>query len=133
MSDTGTITIHAPVRLDIVHNAIIGAFEGASTYWLRGAELMEGWTKPDDQLVWWGHRQVISEPFKAEIRFDLPDKDEGNGEGRKTIGNDDLGRALALMFEKSPKHFADLIAEQDDATTHDVFMQYLVLGEVVYG
>lgn len=37
------------------------------------------------------------------------------------------------MAEKSPRHFADLLSEDDDATTHDVFIQHVLFGEVIYG
>jgi hypothetical protein len=40
---------------------------------------------------------------------------------------------LQLMADKYPRHFADFIADNDDAITGDVFLQCCLLGEVVYG
>ena len=37
------------------------------------------------------------------------------------------------MAEKYPRHFTDMIQEQDDATTADVFFQCVVLQDVIYG
>ena len=43
-----------------------------------------------------------------------------------------LERGIAVMRKKSPKQFGLLVAEEDDATTHDVFIQYALFGEVVF-
>lgn len=125
--------INVNISLAIVHNTIVGAFEGGSNHWLHTAKLIEGYRKLDDNLVWWGHIEVLEQPFKFEVTFDDPNEDEGSATGKRTITNVDLTRALTLMAAKSPRHFSDLVSEGDDAITHDVFMQYLILDDVVYG
>lgn len=125
-----TFTMNLPVEL--IHNAIIGALEGGSNYWLRDASLVSGFRKPEDKLVWWGHREVFEQRFEVVIRFDDPEDSEGTGAGSRTLTNEDLTRAASLMASKSPSHFADLLSESDDAETHDVFMQYLVLDDIIY-
>lgn len=40
---------------------------------------------------------------------------------------------LALMKEKFPKHWADLVEENDDLITGDCFLQLAVFGEWIYG
>lgn len=129
---TTEITINISVSIDKIHNAIIGAFEGGSCYWVHDATLRKGYQRPDDDLVWWGREEVFSQDFEFEARFDDPYKPEGNGAGRKFITNADIPRALELMATRSPKAFSDLMTEDDDATTHDVFMQYLLLGDIIY-
>lgn len=42
-------------------------------------------------------------------------------------------RGLALMKEKFPKHWADLVEENDDLITGDCFLQLAVFGEWIYG
>lgn len=133
MTDSPIITVQVPVPLSMVHNAITGSLEGRMSSWLHEANLDEGYTKPDDNLVWWGHFEVFKQPFKFTVVYDDPELDEGNAQARKTIENADLEKALALMAKGSAGHFADLINESDDEITHDVFMQYLVIGEVKYG
>lgn len=44
-----------------------------------------------------------------------------------------IERGLKLMQEKSPGHFGDFMAENEDAVTGDVFIQYCLLGSEVYG
>jgi hypothetical protein len=51
----------------------------------------------------------------------------------KTITMADIKIALQLMADKYPTHFNDFIDETYDATTGDVFIQLLLLGDIVYG
>jgi hypothetical protein len=37
------------------------------------------------------------------------------------------------MAADYPRHFADLVNENDDADTGDAFVQCCVFGEVIYG
>lgn len=41
-------------------------------------------------------------------------------------------RGIEAMAKHEPKHFHDLVCENDDATTADVFMQCCAFGKVVY-
>lgn len=61
--------------------------------------------------------------------------DRPNGEGlkRRTITMKDITEGLQRMASRCPEHFADLISENDDNVTQDVFLQMIVLGDVVYG
>ena len=44
-----------------------------------------------------------------------------------------LKKGLQVMADKYPSHFADLLAENDDACTGDVFLQCCVFGDAIYG
>lgn len=44
-----------------------------------------------------------------------------------------LKKGLQVMASRWPDHFADLIADNDDACTGDVFLQCCVFGDVIYG
>lgn len=130
-----TVTTTVEVPISIIVNAFVGAFEGGSTYWLREANLITGWRTdqpPGARMVWWGYEEVFANPFEISVEFDDPNS-ATDTMVKRTVKNEDIGRALALMANKSPRHFADLIAENDDAITHDVFMQYLILDDIVYG
>jgi len=50
-----------------------------------------------------------------------------------SIGADDWPRALSQMAHKAPKHFADLMAGDGDATTADVLVQLACFEGVKYG
>ncbi|AOG03458.1 hypothetical protein [Bosea sp. RAC05] len=130
-SQTVSTSLSLPIR--VVHGAIVGALEGGSRYWLHGAAKLEGYEKPGSSVVWWGHQEFFKQPFSFEAQFEDPNLDEGNNEGRRTLSNCDLNRAVSTMVDKAPRHFADLKAGNGDATTYDVFMQCLVLDDIVFG
>ena len=46
---------------------------------------------------------------------------------------DDVKNGLKLMREKYPRHWADLVEENDDLITGDCFLQLAVFGEWIYG
>ena len=46
---------------------------------------------------------------------------------------DNVQKGLELMRDEYPRHWADLVEEQDDLITGDVWLQLAVFGEVVYG
>jgi len=46
---------------------------------------------------------------------------------------DDVKKGLELMRDLYPRHWADLVEEQDDLITGDVWLQLTVFGELIYG
>jgi hypothetical protein len=59
--------------------------------------------------------------------------EEGEGVKIRTIDKLSLEAGLQLMAKKYPKHFNDFMSINEDAITGDVFLQLVVLGEVIYG
>lgn len=51
----------------------------------------------------------------------------------KLITLEEMARGLELASTLAPQHFADFMAENDDAVTADVIVQLAMFGEVVYG
>jgi hypothetical protein len=49
------------------------------------------------------------------------------------LGLPEVEKGLVLMAEKAPQHFGDLISGNDDADTHDIAVQLMCMGEIVYG
>lgn len=129
------ITTTVEVPISIISNALVGALEGGSGEWVQSADLIQGWRTnepPGTRMIWWGYEEVLANPFEFTVRYDDPNSTV-SATANRVIKNEDLGRALTLMANKSPTHFADLIGENDDAITHDIFMQYLILDDIVYG
>lgn len=50
-----------------------------------------------------------------------------------TLTLKDVRKGLRLMKKEYPSHYADLVEENDDAITGDVWLQLAVFGEVIYG
>lgn len=79
------------------------------------------------------------EDFKFEV---LEIEDESVWQGsrpdapglkRHTITMDDVKKGLQRMADSKAGHFEDFVSENDDMVTADVFLQLVVLGDVVYG
>ena len=118
------------------------AFEGGSNYWytirteqtvfaegLAYADFQEGGkcTDPDDY-----HHPLEIIPFVKGCALCIEDKEDPDAEG-KMLGREQLLAGLQIMAEKYPRHFSDMMHENDDAITGDVYLQCCLFGEVVYG
>lgn len=57
----------------------------------------------------------------------------GDSDERHTLDRDAVERGLRLMADRHTKNFMDLVTENSDVITGDVFLQLALLGEVVYG
>jgi hypothetical protein len=92
-------------------------------------DIPELWSGQFNVEVW-----EISDEGEYEGGFD-PEADEPLPAGltKHVIRKEDLDAGLKLMAEKHSTHFADFIAENEDAITADVFFQCVVLKDVVYG
>lgn len=127
------VTTTMDIPLKRVADMLCCAFEGGSNYWC--------------------HIKVKKAPESFDFRYmpDLSDKPcsytdyptnrggyliVGDVEEQQEDGLLDLGtirHGLQVMADKYPRHFQDLLNENDDATTGDVFLQCCLWGEVVFG
>lgn len=124
------IWVTATVDWAKITNAIIGAFEGGSTYWLREYD----YTYEPDGVTGnplYAEDQFWAKGGKVSLSYDDPDDQERRA--TKEVGLIEIKQGLRSMAEKDPAHFGDLVSENDDASTHDVFIQHVLFGEVIYG
>ena len=74
---------------------------------------------------------------KGVVVYDCYEMDnELNGGEEPTkyhITMDNVKKGLEMMRDQYPRHYADLVEENDDAITGDVFLQLAVFGELIYG
>ena len=124
------IAITATVDWSKITNAIIGAFEGGSTYWLREYDYTY---RPEgvEGNPLYAEDQFWAKGGKMNLSYDDPDDQEQRA--TKEVGLLEIKAGLRTMAEKDPRHFGDLVSENDDADTHDVFIQHVLFGEVIYG
>lgn len=105
-------------------NLLIGALEGGSNYWYF-LPFNEGHSLPSYSInsIW----AAILEGKTFNIH-DLEDEEEKIGElSLKNIIDNEY-----LMYKNDPSHFGDILSDNDDAGTADVWLQYVTLGEVVF-
>ena len=127
-----TVTTQITITTERIGDLLISAFEGGSNYWIHRMEYVppEGMTLEDKFTV--GSR-LDSPKFLPLFDGGKIVLDPGEGEDRVTLDGPAIRRGLSAMSEKYPKHFADFLAEDDDADTADVFVQCCVFGEVQFG
>lgn len=131
-----TVTAEITVPLERITNSLIGAFEGGSTYWLRQIEYVDGPIKAENyDGPAYAEESFWHDGGRATLTYDNPEADESD-DGDQTsmeIGLPELQKGLVAFALKCPSHFGDLIAENDDAITHDCYIQCVLFGDVVYG
>lgn len=151
--------IESNVSDEIINNALIGAREGATGYWAQSRLFTDKGTKlpgikqrffytPDGENLWnnkeynyaFNKKRTVSpnhplEPYRLAFQsfFDIEGTEEDAQPKELFVTHEALQRGLKIMAEKYPKHFADLVGENDDAMTHDVMVQCCLLGDIVYG
>jgi hypothetical protein len=127
------VTTEVEIPIERVADMLCCAFEGGSNYWY--------------------HIKVKKAPEQFTFRYmpDLMEKPTSytdfptNEGGYLIVGDDeesmpdgmlDLGTirtGLEVMADKYARHFQDLLNENDDADTGDVFLQCCLYGEVIFG
>lgn len=133
------MTITVKVEQEISEQRMIdlictGLEGGMTSSWLHLWEKVGGPEQPDDKLVWYAQPECYDPgTLKFKVQYDDPDEEEGAGNGEQYFGYSDLVDGLQLMATKYPRHFGDFMAENDDAVTGDVYIQCVVLKEVIYG
>jgi hypothetical protein len=79
---------------------------------------------------------------KGVMVYDLYDEDAEDFDGdikdfpksaKHHITLADVQKGLELMRDQYPRHYADLVEENDDLVTGDVWLQCAVFGELIYG
>jgi hypothetical protein len=123
------------IPIERIMDLVATAFEGGVGYWCQIVEFR----KPPE-LVY------RTDPEEVYRHIDYPVNEGGaliltEDPG---VGGEDTGdrwvfdraaieRGLTLMHEKAPYHWKNFVEENEDADTADAFVQYAVLGSVVYG
>lgn len=112
---------------------LVGALEGGSNYWYwindRACETI---ARYNPQPFGEAFAIVMWKAIKAGETIEIHDKEESHHKiGEINLSSVEKGEEL--MLKNSSKHFADIISEDDDAETADVWFQYCVLGGIVYG
>jgi hypothetical protein len=119
-----------------VADLLISAFEGGSNYWYR----IEEFVRPPKRDFVFDAEHVYRHaeyPLSTGGALKISDLYGVDGdEKRKTVkvlGLPEIEEGLRVFARIYPIHFANFVAENDDAVTGDVFLQVCLFGEIVYG
>jgi hypothetical protein len=106
-----------------IEDLLCCAFEGGSNYWYTQLELRKETsnlkTSSDrfyDNLLKHGFRLKDRETNKTHL-----------------VSPDQFETAMFKMLNKHNRHFNNVVKDNVDAETGDVFLQLVVHGEVIYG
>ena len=131
---------------DIIVALVITAFEGGSNYWAPNVEF-NGTRDGYDANPWYSAEKYtnylaqadglstdVSERVLWFILFEDEDESGVMEDMKKhNIGRVQIEKGLNLMAANASWHFNNIVNDNWDAETADVFLQYVVLGEIVYG
>jgi hypothetical protein len=129
------------ITRDQVANLLANAFEGGSNYWY----LIEEFHAPSTYQFNYG--ADLKKPAGYFTHIDYPLNPDGYLVVSDYYGADDgkvvkrrlnyrsIKRGLQLMSQSKTyaHHWRDFIDENDDAITADVFLQFCLFGDVIYG
>ena len=112
------------IKDEDVQNALHSAFDAGIAYWAMVGTLSK---QPE------GAEYASEYPMHGGwVQLALRDPDESVPQPKR-LDYAALERAVVLMAEKHPQHFAAMIGENGDATTGDVLVQLAVFGDIVFG
>lgn len=120
----GTHTISIPLSNQRIADQIIGALEGGSGYWATGFYLESSAVTPVEK-PWYADPKLYGGEFKIRVEIDDDEPVRFTHENLKT--------GLSVLATKYPTRLAEILNENDDAETSDVFLQACLFGEIVYG
>lgn len=124
----------ANVSFQRVAYLLCSAIEGGSNYWAE----IKSVKKPkefsfmlDSDLGGENPKaDLVDYPFNggsitfADSEGDMPDS---------VLDLEAIGKGLQVMATNHPNHWQDVLNENEDATTGDVFLQCCLYGEIVFG
>ena len=87
----------------------------------------------DFQLVVGVKRVIVVLAEQTLVVHDLYEEEDGEGEVKYPLDMKAVRKGLRLMRDLYPRHWADLVEEEDDLITGDVWLQLAVFGELIYG
>lgn len=133
-----TVSVQHDISRERVGDLLCSAFEGGSNYWYRIEEFKAPTTFQYRCVPDGGVYRHIDYPLNPDgflVISDYHGIDEGETPKKRKLNFATIKRGLRLMSQSTEyaHHWRDFLAEDDDAITADVFLQFCLFGEVVYG
>ena len=124
-----TIQVENKIPQQRLEDLLVTAFEGGSNYWC--AINVDATTFPEgmginDYKYW--YMSVPLEDGGNMVIGEKEDESVGNDLNLKTIKN-----GLEIMAKKYPYHYGNVVGDNFDAETADVFLQCCLYGDIIFG
>lgn len=128
------INVEVEIPLSRIADLLCSAFEGGVGYWAR----IEKYVEPTNTIDlekdygknWEQIYPYVHYPLYEGGAVIIRDTQDGK---KYTLDRAAIERGLSLFFKKNTHHVAAFLTEDDDAGTGDAFVQFCLLGELVYG
>ena len=129
-------TAHIEIPDQRIADVLITAFEGGVNYWC----MIDSYREPEEGMMRHfdgsahGIVRYCDYPLSpgGAVLIRTNENDEINGKNRWVLNTEALERGLGLLAEKFPRQFAQIVDEEDDAATADLFLQLCCFGEEVF-
>lgn len=129
--ETKTFDATISLTAEKISDQVVTAVEGGIAYWASGFYLDHPSRENLFEKPWYADPKLYEGDFKIRV---VQQEEHIAGAGVEVfLTPDSIRTGLKVMAEKYGSHFADMIQENGDATTADVFLQCCVFGDLIYG
>jgi hypothetical protein len=123
------IKTEVEVTDQMIEDQIVAALEGGSNYWYNLPDLsMLPESSDGEPTAIRITDAVLNHDVKIPV-YDIEEDDELLGE----LSKESIQKALEIMSKDLSDLFSEILNEEGDAGTADVFFQLAVMGEIVFG
>lgn len=122
-----TFKVETEVSDEQVLSLLLSAFSGGSAYWIESIKLIQPdkkWFPQVDESLPTG--DFILKGGTAEIM-------DGEGEQMLVLTKDKIWHGVQDFSDNHPTDFADMLTENADQNTGDIFLQCCLFGKAIYG
>lgn len=127
-----TVEVATEIDEQTARDLLCSAWEGGSNYWcqVRGWRYAHDAAKRAAKQIEFAHER----PFLPGVTVVLTDATgEGGPKEPWELNREKLIAGLQVMATKYPKHFLNVLQENADAETGDVYLQCCLFGDIVFG
>jgi hypothetical protein len=112
-------------------DAFISAFEGGSNYWYQIVEHSGEYKLiGDDTTVYDVLKSILDGCTKSWVKIEAPEYPQIEAE---LVTHSKIIEGLKVMAMETPRHYSDIVTENADAETGDVFLQHVLFGKTIFG
>ena len=131
-----SVSVSVNIPTSTVCDLLVGAVEGGSNYWatFRVDPNFRKAVTESDRVTY-----IEREGGEYYAHYDIENPNyclrvsDTEGGSTYNVTLESLTSGLNIMASRYPRHFKNVITENHDAETSDVFIQCAVFGEIVFG
>ena len=132
------IPLDFPMSGARIADLMVTAIEGGVNHWCVGIYLKsEAPPRREEEksTIWYARSSVWDSEFLIEVHELIDESRDASPDNVKVhlIGPAEFKAGIAKLAKEYPRHFNDILIENEDADTADAFLQMITLKELVYG